>query len=251
MRRSAPGSSSRVRSAYADLPRSTSGEEVQAGIGALRLTGLATSVACLLLHRRSSSCCGRSPRSWSRRRSIWLSVLNATLCTFAPVLMVMMAIERIGATVDGTDRHDRAALDDPDGRRDPRRAVHCDGSPPEPYSCSAGIWLLGQMEMKRMEMNRWTSASERQMGARVRGEQGPRQGLRDGAGAGGRERGRSLRAVKRRSPRRPAELRALGRAEVRSVAGRHHDRRLAAGGRARRLSAGRHPRQQRRRAAPG
>ena len=28
---------------------------------------------------------------------IWLSVLNATLCTFAPVLMVMMAIERIGA----------------------------------------------------------------------------------------------------------------------------------------------------------
>ena len=30
---------------------------------------------------------------------IWLSVLNATLCTFAPVLMVMMAIERIGATL--------------------------------------------------------------------------------------------------------------------------------------------------------
>lgn len=28
---------------------------------------------------------------------LWLSVLNATLCTFAPVLMVMMAIERIGA----------------------------------------------------------------------------------------------------------------------------------------------------------
>jgi drug/metabolite transporter (DMT)-like permease len=28
---------------------------------------------------------------------IWLSVLNATLCTAAPVLMVMMAIERIGA----------------------------------------------------------------------------------------------------------------------------------------------------------
>jgi hypothetical protein len=30
---------------------------------------------------------------------IWLSLLNATLCTFAPVLMVMMAIERIGATL--------------------------------------------------------------------------------------------------------------------------------------------------------
>jgi len=27
---------------------------------------------------------------------LWLSVLNATLCTVAPVLMVMMAIERIG-----------------------------------------------------------------------------------------------------------------------------------------------------------
>jgi hypothetical protein len=30
---------------------------------------------------------------------LWLSLLNATLCTFAPVLMVMMAIERIGATL--------------------------------------------------------------------------------------------------------------------------------------------------------
>ncbi len=30
---------------------------------------------------------------------IWLSVLNATACTFLPVLMVMMAIERVGATV--------------------------------------------------------------------------------------------------------------------------------------------------------
>ena len=28
---------------------------------------------------------------------VWLSVLNALLCTAAPVLMVMMAIERIGA----------------------------------------------------------------------------------------------------------------------------------------------------------
>ncbi len=28
---------------------------------------------------------------------IWLSVLNATLCTAVPVLLVMMAIERIGA----------------------------------------------------------------------------------------------------------------------------------------------------------
>jgi drug/metabolite transporter (DMT)-like permease len=30
---------------------------------------------------------------------LWLSMLNATLCTFAPVVMVMMAIERIGASL--------------------------------------------------------------------------------------------------------------------------------------------------------
>ena len=30
---------------------------------------------------------------------IWLSILNATLCTAAPVLMVMMAIERIGPSL--------------------------------------------------------------------------------------------------------------------------------------------------------
>ena len=30
---------------------------------------------------------------------IWLSVLNATLCTAVPVLMVMMAIERIGPSL--------------------------------------------------------------------------------------------------------------------------------------------------------
>jgi drug/metabolite transporter (DMT)-like permease len=28
---------------------------------------------------------------------VWLSLLNAVLCTVAPILMVMMAIERIGA----------------------------------------------------------------------------------------------------------------------------------------------------------
>ena len=30
---------------------------------------------------------------------VWLSLLNATVCTVAPVLMVMLAIERIGATL--------------------------------------------------------------------------------------------------------------------------------------------------------
>jgi drug/metabolite transporter (DMT)-like permease len=74
-----------------------SGEEVRR-LGALRLTGLATTVACLLciaqfLVLRPIGALAVAPEV------IWLSVLNATLCTFAPVLMVMMAIERIGATV--------------------------------------------------------------------------------------------------------------------------------------------------------
>jgi len=72
-----------------------SGEEVKR-LGALRLTGLATTVACVLCIAqfavlRPVSALAVAPAV------IWLSVLNATLCTFAPVLMVMMAIERIGA----------------------------------------------------------------------------------------------------------------------------------------------------------
>ena len=75
-----------------------SGEEVKR-LGALRLTGLATTVACLLgiaqflVLRPLNSAFAVAPAV------LWLSLLNATLCTFAPVLMVMMAIERIGATL--------------------------------------------------------------------------------------------------------------------------------------------------------
>ena len=73
-----------------------SGEEVKR-LGAARLTGLASSVACVLcilqyvLLRPWDSALSVAPQV------LWLSLLNATLCTFAPVLMVMMAIERIGA----------------------------------------------------------------------------------------------------------------------------------------------------------
>ena len=72
-----------------------SGEEVRR-IGALRLTGWATGVACVLciaqfLLLRPLAALAVAPQV------IWLSVLNATLCTFAPVLMMMMAVERIGA----------------------------------------------------------------------------------------------------------------------------------------------------------
>ncbi|MBT9457314.1 MAG: DMT family transporter [Burkholderiaceae bacterium] len=74
-----------------------SGEEVRR-LGAMRLTGLATTVACVLciaqfLILRPLSAMAVAPEV------IWLSVLNATLCTFAPVLMVMLAIEGMGATM--------------------------------------------------------------------------------------------------------------------------------------------------------
>jgi drug/metabolite transporter (DMT)-like permease len=76
---------------------SYSGEEVRR-LGALRLTGLATTVACLiciaqfLLLRPLSAFAVPA-------EVVWLSVLNATLCTFAPVIMVMLAIEKIGASL--------------------------------------------------------------------------------------------------------------------------------------------------------
>ncbi len=72
-----------------------SGEMVQR-LGSLRLVGLATSVACVfcilqfLILKPMSAAAVAPP-------VIWLSILNATLCTAVPVLLVMMAIERIGA----------------------------------------------------------------------------------------------------------------------------------------------------------
>ena len=74
-----------------------SGEMVKR-LGSMRLVGLATSVACLLcllqfVLLRPMSAAMVAPEV------IWLSVLNATLCTAVPVLMVMMAIERIGASL--------------------------------------------------------------------------------------------------------------------------------------------------------
>jgi drug/metabolite transporter (DMT)-like permease len=72
-----------------------SGEEVKR-IGALRLTGVATTIACVLcivqfFALKPASAMHVAPEV------LWLAVLNATLCTFLPVLLVMMAIERIGA----------------------------------------------------------------------------------------------------------------------------------------------------------
>ena len=71
-----------------------SGEMVKR-LGSLRLVGLASSVACffciaqfLMMHPLSAM--------QVAPQVLWLSLLNSTLCTVAPVLIVMMAIERIG-----------------------------------------------------------------------------------------------------------------------------------------------------------
>ena len=72
-----------------------SGQFVQR-IGALRLVGWATTFACLfciaqfVLLRPMSAAQVAEP-------VIWLSVINASLCTAVPVLLVMLAIERLGA----------------------------------------------------------------------------------------------------------------------------------------------------------
>ena len=73
-----------------------SGQVVQR-LGALRLVGLATTVACLccivqfLVLRPVDVALQVAPEV------IWLSLLNASLGTAVPVLLVMMAIERVGA----------------------------------------------------------------------------------------------------------------------------------------------------------
>ena len=75
---------------------SYSGELVRR-LGSLRLVGLATSVACVLcigqfvLLRPLDTAFAVAPQV------LWLSLLNALACTVVPVLMVMMAIERIGS----------------------------------------------------------------------------------------------------------------------------------------------------------
>lgn len=96
-----------------------SGEVVQR-LGSMRLTGLASTVACglCLLHfvlvRPLSAALVPEP-------VMWLSLLNAVACTVMPVLMVMMAIERIGS-----------ALTSQIGMIGPLSTI------------SMGVWLLGE-----------------------------------------------------------------------------------------------------------
>mgnify|MGYP000863138630 CR=1 FL=1 len=74
-----------------------SGEYVRR-LGALRLVGLATSVACIFCIVQFALL-----RPWSAAlvapQVIWLSVLNATLCTAVPVWLVMVGVERLGAAL--------------------------------------------------------------------------------------------------------------------------------------------------------
>ena len=70
--------------------------EVVSRIGAARLTGLATSFACVLcivqfLVLRPVSLLAGLPQE-----VMWLSLVNGTVSTFAPVLMLMVALQRIG-----------------------------------------------------------------------------------------------------------------------------------------------------------
>lgn len=75
---------------------SYSGEMVQR-LGSLRLVGLATSVACVLCIAQYVLLRPLDAAFVVAPQVLWLSLLNATACTVVPVLLVMMAIERIGS----------------------------------------------------------------------------------------------------------------------------------------------------------
>ena len=67
-------------------------------LGAMRIVGAASSIACVLcigqfFLLKPASAMAVAPQV------IELSLLNATLCTFLPVLFVMLAVERVGATI--------------------------------------------------------------------------------------------------------------------------------------------------------
>ena len=72
-----------------------SGQLVQR-LGSLRLVGLASTVACICCILQFAVLRPLDTAFAVAPEVLWLSVLNATLCTAVPVLLVMMAIERIG-----------------------------------------------------------------------------------------------------------------------------------------------------------
>lgn len=67
-------------------------------LGAMRVTGLGTTIACILCIAQFFIL--KPPSAMIvAPEVIWLSALNAVLCTFVPVLITMMALERIGAGI--------------------------------------------------------------------------------------------------------------------------------------------------------
>ena len=72
-----------------------SGQVVQR-LGSLRLVGWATSAACVCCLLQFAVLRPLGGAFEVAPQVVWLSVLNATLCTALPVLFVMMGIERIG-----------------------------------------------------------------------------------------------------------------------------------------------------------
>lgn len=65
-------------------------------LGPLRITGVATSIACVLCIAHFFVVRPVSALAVPTE-VLWLAALNATLCTFMPVVFVMLAVERIGA----------------------------------------------------------------------------------------------------------------------------------------------------------
>lgn len=67
-------------------------------LGPLRITGGATSIACVLCIAQFFVL--RSPADMAvAPQVLWLSLLNAVFCTFVPVVLIMVAVDRIGAPI--------------------------------------------------------------------------------------------------------------------------------------------------------
>ena len=126
-----------------------SGEMVQR-IGAMRLVGLASSVACVLAI--AQFVCLRPISSiMVPAEVVYLAMLNATVCTVAPVILIMLAIERIGA-----------ALTAQTGMVGPMTTV------------MLGVWVLGE------PLNAWIGMGTLLvlMGVYLASQQGEKNGLR-------------------------------------------------------------------------
>ena len=94
--------------------------EIVKRLGAMRLVGLATSVACILSIAHYLALWPTNKIFAIPSGVLWLSLLNATLCTVIPVLAVMMAIQRIGPLPASQISNDRPDPHHHAGRRDPR-----------------------------------------------------------------------------------------------------------------------------------